>query len=134
MIGGGGSIALRAAADVIGIGATGVCETGAAGGAKAGFSGAGTLGRMGAPKPMLGAGLGGGNGRSTARAVSAAPSVPRKSFTRVSTSWLIDTLLASQNAFSRSYVERLTLILRRVCFLAMVPLYATGSVSASRTY
>jgi hypothetical protein len=27
---------------------------------------------------------------------------PRKSFTRVSTSWLIEMLLASQNAFSRS--------------------------------
>ena len=29
-------------------------------------------------------------------------SAPRKSFTRVSTSWLIEMLLVSQNAFSRS--------------------------------
>jgi len=45
---------------------------------------------------------------------------PRKSLTRVSTSWLIEMLLVSQNAFSRSYVVRLTLMLRRVCFLAMI--------------
>jgi hypothetical protein len=45
---------------------------------------------------------------------------PRKSLTRVSTSWLIEMLLVSQKAFSRSYVVRLTLMLRRVCFLAMI--------------
>jgi hypothetical protein len=82
----------------------------------------------------LGPGVGIGGRGAAGRTVSAVPSVPRKSFTRVSTSWLIDTLLASQNAFSRSYVERLTLMLRRVCFLAMIPLYATGSTSSSRAY
>src|SRR5262249_35697246 len=43
-------------------------------------------------------------------------------------------LLLSQNAFSRSYVVRLTLMLRRVCFLAMVHPYATGRVSSRRPY
>ena len=61
-------------------------------------------------------------------------SPPRKSLTRVSTSWLIEMWLVSQNAFSRSYVVRLTLMLRRVCFLAMIYPYATGRVPSSRTY
>jgi hypothetical protein len=46
--------------------------------------------------------------------------LPRKPLTCVSTSWLIEMLLVSQNDFSRSYVVRLTLMLRRVCFLAMI--------------
>ena len=44
---------------------------------------------------------------------------PRKSPTLVSTNWLIEIPLVSQYALSRSYVTRLTLILRRVCFFAM---------------
>src|SRR5262249_41335682 len=134
MIGGGGSTTKRAAAEVIGTdgvgttawaepelapvpglagGCTGNDSTGLGGGA---IAGRGVAGRNGA----LGAG--------------AASLVPRKSLTRVSTSWLIEMLLVSQNAFSRSYVVRLTLMLRRVCFLAMVHPYATGRVSSRRPY
>jgi hypothetical protein len=43
----------------------------------------------------------GGDGGVGRGVIVVAPS-PRKSFTRVSTSWLIEMLLASQNAFSRS--------------------------------
>jgi len=60
--------------------------------------------------------------RSLVVAIWIAPATslgPRKPLTCVSTSWLIEMLLVSQKAFSRSYVVRLTLMLRRVCFLAM---------------
>jgi len=163
MIGGGGSIALRAAAEVMGTCCGAGAGVGAGAGAAIGFTGGGgALGRIGGGAAYdelelwlafaLGLGLGLGLtlgagagaaaklgrcsrcGGAAGRIVSGEGSPPRKSFTRVSTSWLIETLLASQNAFRRSYVERLTLMLRRVCFLAIFPLYATGSVSASRSY
>ena len=113
MIGGGGSTANRAAADVMGTeGASGrgaamladeVSCLGATGTAVG--TDDDTLGRAG----MVGAGVDvmgrGGMGRSLWIAgvdeVGATPS-PRKSLTRVSTSWLIEMLLASQNALSRS--------------------------------
>jgi hypothetical protein len=142
MIGGGGSTANRAAADVIGGGATGAAAagSGAAAGADIGRASTGLLGAaaacacvdpIGAP-PLgdIGAiddiGLEAIDGAGAPAAVSddsiaplATSFGPRKSLTRVSTSWLIEMWFVSQNAFSRSYVVRLTLMLRRVCFLAM---------------
>ncbi len=44
---------------------------------------------------------------------------PRKSPTRRSTNWLMEMPLVSQYDLSRSYVPRLTLMLRRVCFFAI---------------
>jgi hypothetical protein len=146
MIGGGGSTAKRAAAEVIGGGAA---ELATAAGVAGPGGEAGTAlvldvrGSVGLLDAALDAGLAndgrGGIGRGTPgdgitdpaepRAPGAlwlwevaigAGASPRKSLTRVSTSWLIEMLLVSQKAFSRSYVVRLTLMLRRVCFLAMV--------------
>src|ERR1043166_4626931 len=180
MIGGGGSTANRAAADVIGgdAGAAAAELAPADGEAAAGRASIGLLAGRGALDPpaaddvvdasdALGAidafdaiagdanddAIGDGLAALTAipPAVLAAPLVappmapmppssgrisfgPRKSLTRVSTSWLIEMWLVSQNAFSRSYVVRLTLMLRRVCFLAMIHPYATGRVSSRRTY
>src|SRR5213078_150149 len=147
MIGGGGSTANRAAADVIGgcgacaapgdegaaepddeAGDTAPALDGDAAGAPATCGGRDSTGLLG-----IAGGIGrGAIGRGTAGVVEAAGTgaSPRKSLTRVSTSWLIEMLLVSQNAFSRSYVVRLTLMLRRVCFLAMVDPYATGRVSS----
>jgi hypothetical protein len=120
MIGGGGSIAKRAAAEVIGAGADA-----AGAGAGCGRASTGLLGALGSG--AIARGARGAIGRGALDAAIAAgagisPSAspgPRKSLTRVSTSWLIEMWLVSQNAFSRSYVVRLTLMLRRVCFLAM---------------
>jgi hypothetical protein len=50
---------------------------------------------------IIGRGWDGGVGRGVIGVIATLPS-PKKSFTRVSTSWLIEMLLASQNAFSRS--------------------------------
>src|SRR5437868_6931754 len=165
MIGGGGSTANRAAADVMGgEGCAAAAELAPADGrAAAGRASIGLLAGRGALDPVDAIdafdasdpfdaiavdanddAIGDGLGALTAipPAVLAAPLVapmppmppssgrisfgPRKSLTRVSTSWLIEMWLVSQNAFSRSYVVRLTLMLRRVCFLAMIHPYATG--------
>lgn len=133
MIGGGGSIAMRAAAEVIGgcapwdwpapgpaagADAAGAGDTGDCGRASTGLLGA-ALGSDG--RGDIGRGALDGAGAASATGIAADASLgPRKSLTRVSTSWLIEMLLVSQNAFSRSYVVRLTLMLRRVCFLAMI--------------
>jgi hypothetical protein len=85
------------------------------------IGGGGTAGGRGA---IAASGIAGRIGALGVGVSGATSLVPRKSLTRVSTSWLIEMLLASQNALSRSYVVRLTLMLRRVCFLAMIPLYA----------
>jgi hypothetical protein len=59
------------------------------------------------PAPELGddmgrVGCGAGDDGIDGRGVIVTVPSPKKSFTRVSTSWLIEMLLASQNAFSRS--------------------------------
>jgi len=105
MIGGGGSITKRAAADVIGTtgAAAGVgAETGAEAKVIPGL-GAETIGRASTGRvggAITGRGATGRNG--TLGIAGATSPVPRKSLTRVSTSWLIEMLLVSQNAFSRS--------------------------------
>lgn len=144
MIGGGGSTAYRAAADVIGPdpidgegrGATGFVGTDAV---------APSVEDLGGRLGVIARGAGGVAGRgvgseglSTDAPVPldsgmAAPS-PRKSPTRFSTNWLIEMPLVSQNDLSRSYVVRLTLMLRRVCFFAMLIPYATGRVPSRTTY
>lgn len=113
MIGGGGSTAKRAAADVI-IGV--VRGVGAIAGA----------GRTGAPDEMVrgdrsarGAGAAIGRGGAPPVIGGAAPDSSSFSWIPLSTNWLIETPLVSQNALSRSYAFRLTLMLRRVCFFAM---------------
>jgi len=115
MIGGGGSTAKRAAAEVSGgwlAGAAGAAAVGAGagcgrdsiglGGGATGIAGRGTIGRI-APMPEA------VETAAAVKAIAGAPMTsfgPRKSLTRVSTSWLIEMLLVSQKAFSRSYVVR----------------------------
>src|SRR5262245_42112123 len=130
MIGGGGSTANRAAADVIGAGAAGdACPRPSFAG-RAELAGVELSDELDIPRPddprpddarpgdarlgddaRCGAldtsdGIDGTDGRKPlARRIastSAGAASPRKSFTRVSTSWLIEMLLASQNALSRS--------------------------------
>jgi hypothetical protein len=145
MIGGGGSTAYRAAADVIGTPPIDVEGREAIGlgdeagavevfGGKLGVSGRGAAGAG------AGRGANGGADRS-ARSTTTWPVLsgmampsPRKSPTRFSTNWLIEIPFVSQNALSLSYVERLTLMLRRVCFFAMMIPYATGRVPSRTTY
>src|SRR5688572_6401138 len=100
MIGGGGSTAKRAAADVIGVGA----GRAGAGGATGRCGAADWNGRAGgADIERIGAGA--AVGRPATKLIVPAPaagaSPPRKSPTRVSTNWLIEIPLASQNDFSR---------------------------------
>src|SRR5262245_37447707 len=130
MIGGGGSTANRAAADVIGAAAgRGTCAPT-------------TALAVAIPAPPLalatcdagrtgdGTATGAASARSAAACSGASP--PRKSPTRLSTNWLIEIPLVSQNDLSRSYVTRLTLMLRRVCFFAMISSlrYGWGIVKA----
>src|ERR1700712_3094664 len=86
----------------------------------------------GSGRGALGAGIG-ATGRGAAGTGMLTEPSPKKSPTRVSTNWLIEMLFASQNALSRSYVVRLTLMLRRVCFLAIINPYATGSGASRRS-
>jgi len=83
---------------------------------------------------FTGAGLAGIVGFGVVGVIAVVAPSPKKSPTRVSTNWLIEMLLVSQNALSFSYVVRLTLMLRRVCFLAMIFPYATGSGPSRLTY
>src|SRR5262245_35452976 len=113
MIGGGGSTANRAAAEVIGVIAG---RAGARGGVGAGRApklglarlarGGGAIGR--GAKPATGA-------TPVVGALGAAPASSSFSLIPLSTNWLIEIPLVSQNALSRSYALRLTLMLRRVC-------------------
>jgi hypothetical protein len=95
MIGGGGSTANRAACDVIGT----------TGGAAAAAIGADDpKAERGSTRGTIAVGLGsGGAGRGVSPAGNAGCSLTfKKSPTRLSTNWLIETLLASQKAFNRS--------------------------------
>ncbi|HEY3801213.1 MAG TPA: hypothetical protein VGL61_01350 [Kofleriaceae bacterium] len=91
MIGGGGSTAKRAAAEVIGTGCgaeatIGTIDTGRA----SDFGGSGLAG-------IVGFGMAG-----AIVVVVRSPESPKKSPTRVSTNWLIEMLLVSQKALSFS--------------------------------